>query len=323
MIKLKSKLKQDFLVLNLSDPQLTAKEWNENNETGRIFKKTVEALVKRVSPDLITVSGDLSYSGDFISYKNFADYFDSLCIPWTCCFGNHDNQSGAQEVRRVIDEYKNHKYFVFEECDPILGIGNFVILVEKDGNPATGLFLMDTHDRQEYKYDDGSIKTDWAGLSAQQLLWYKEQIDRLNTVGCSDSALIIHTPINAYGVAFKEAFNSNLAPKSVTLEESRNPAVWNKGYETSFGVCHEPITCCPVDEGAFTLIKELGSTKNVLSGHNHINNWMINYEGIRLAFALKTGVGSYHEKELNGGTVIKVSDGGVSFVWHEYVDITD
>ena len=63
-------------------------EWDENNQTGKIFRKTVETLIERVSPDLITLSGDLSYADDFASYKKFADYFDSFQIPWTCIFGN-------------------------------------------------------------------------------------------------------------------------------------------------------------------------------------------------------------------------------------------
>ncbi len=91
MIKLIHNREGDFRLLNLTDPQLKAEEWKADNQTGKIFKKTVETLIEKVSPDLITLSGDLSYAGDYESYKKIADYFDSFQIPWTCCFGNHEN----------------------------------------------------------------------------------------------------------------------------------------------------------------------------------------------------------------------------------------
>ena len=69
MIKLAHNKNRDFCLLNLTDPQLKAQEWDEGNKTGNIFKKTVETLIRRVSPDLITLSGDLSYAGDLSRIK--------------------------------------------------------------------------------------------------------------------------------------------------------------------------------------------------------------------------------------------------------------
>lgn len=322
MIKITSNGERDFCLLNLTDTQLKSEEWDNNNQTGKIFKKTTQTLINRVSPDLITLSGDLSYAGDFESYKNFADYFDSFKIPWTCCFGNHDNQDGDGPIQKVIDEYLKHKFFVYEKCDSSLGNSNFTILLEKDGKNAEGIILMDTHDREFYTEDDKE-KFHWDKLSKKQLIWYKEQIEMLKSVGCNDTTLITHIPINAYSLAFKAAFNSELLPKSVKLEDCRNEGVWNKGYEDSYGVDHEPISCYPHDDGVFDLIKESGSTKTIICGHNHINNWIINYEGVKFIFALKTGCGSYWEPSLNGGTVIKVNKNGVTAVNHEYVDVSD
>ena len=71
MIKLTNNSEGDFRLLNLTDPQLKIEEWDEGNQTGDIFRKTVETLIERLSPDLITLSGDLSYAGDFASYKKF------------------------------------------------------------------------------------------------------------------------------------------------------------------------------------------------------------------------------------------------------------
>ena len=39
MIKLTNNSKRDFRLLNLTDPQLKIEEWNEDNITGKVFKK--------------------------------------------------------------------------------------------------------------------------------------------------------------------------------------------------------------------------------------------------------------------------------------------
>ena len=134
--------------------------------------------------------------------------------------------------------------------------------------------------------------------------------------------LITHIPINAYLAAAQAAFKNNRPDKSVTLAESYGADCWNKGYEDSYGAYHEPISAYPEDEGAFGLICKLGSTKNVVCGHNHINNWVVNYGGVRFIFGTKTGIGSYFEPEINGGTALYVNQKGVCSVHHEYVDIS-
>ena len=76
-----------FTVLNFSDPQLSNGEWKDDRTEGKLLKDTVAYLVNKVKPDLITVSGDLAWAGDFESYGNLADLLDSFGIPWAPVFG--------------------------------------------------------------------------------------------------------------------------------------------------------------------------------------------------------------------------------------------
>ena len=88
----------------------------------------------------------------------------------------------------------------------------------------------------------------------------------------------------------------------------------------SFGVRREYISSYEADEGAFDAIKELGSTKHIIAGHDHVNSFVIRYEGVRFIQGLKTGAGCYWNQELNGGTVLTVTKDGITDVRHEYVD---
>ncbi|MBQ2897815.1 MAG: hypothetical protein IJE46_05805 [Clostridia bacterium] len=167
-------------------------------------------------------------------------------------------------------------------------------------------------------------------MPTKQIKWYSEQVEMLKTLGCNDTSLFIHVPIYGYVHAFKAAFKDGLKWTDISVEDSYKGDCWNDGYKDSFGVMHEPfpavyraVSCYGADDGVFDAILEGGTTKTVIAGHSHCNNFVIKYKGVRLAFSLKTGPGCGFLLPLNGGTVIKIDSNGVKDLYHEYVDPTD
>ena len=73
----------------------------------------------------------------------------------------------------------------------------------------------------------------------------------------------------------------------------------------------------------FEIVRALGSTKNVVVGHDHVNNFVIDYCGVKLVYGLKTGAGCYWNPILNGGTVITIGENGVRGIHHEFVDVSE
>ena len=121
MIKLFKQKNKDFVILNLTDPQLTEANWGLVEGTPehivnihRVFVRTVDELIERVKPDLITITGDLAYPHDMLSYDKYAEYFDKFKIPWTVIWGNHDNQVDLDPIDEMIERLSKSKYFMFE-----------------------------------------------------------------------------------------------------------------------------------------------------------------------------------------------------------------
>ncbi len=48
---------------------------------------------------------------------------------------------------------------------------------------------------------------------------------------------------------------------------------------------------CPghINYGMFDVFKKTDSTKYVFAAHDHLNNFSVDYEGIRLTYTMKTG----------------------------------
>lgn len=101
------------------------------------------------------------------------------------------------------------------------------------------------------------------------------------------------------------------------IKDSYDGVCWNDGYKTSLGVKRENICSNPNDKFFDTILKT-GVRTTLVAGHDHINNFIIDYKGTTFAYTLKTGKGCYSAQDLNGGTVVEISDDGIK-TYHEYV----
>ncbi len=327
MVTFQKEKNKDFVVLNLTDVQLCECQWDENDpkydNAYAIMNYTVKTLIERVKPDLITVTGDISSADQKKAYPAFSKYIEQYRIPWALTWGNHDQQDGMEFLDDILKIYRKGQYFVHEDGDPTMGNGNYVIAIMQDGKPVHALFMVDSHNCTHLPDENGEPTVfAYDKLNEAQLAWYKDQVEALRQDGCKHSSMLMHIPIYAYREAFEAAFQSDIDPKTVTMEQSLKGDCWKEGYKDSYGVGHEVIGSYPYDDGVFTVVKELGHTENIVSGHDHTNNWVIKYQGVNLIYATKTGKGCYWEPESNGGTVIQIHHDGSSTVRHEMVDVT-
>ena len=315
---------RDFVVLNISDPQISTTEWRPGSPYRRILIRTLEELVSRVNPDLITVSGDLGAPGCGESCEALASYLDTFRIPWAPVWGNHDNQSGRKYVQALGESFMTHHPFcLFDAGDARLGHGNYVIGIQEGERKITALIMMDSHDRDHYPTPEKPDNLAWARLWPVQYEWYAEQADMLKAEGYRDSAIVMHIPIFAYRQALAAALKPGLNPEKVPYAQSLEGSCWNPGYESSVGVCHEAICSYPEEDGAFAVFKKVGFTTCIISGHDHTNNFIVDYQGIKLVYSVKAGAGCYWDPRSNGGTVLTIGPEGIKGVRQEFVDVSE
>lgn len=316
---IEKKPEKDFILLNLSDPQLGDLDYGEDNLANKVLIRTITELIDAEHPDLITVSGDLAYGEQYRAYREFASMMESFGIPWAPVWGNHDDQclSFPCEIAGKILRHHSPRFCLYEEgAHPEDGRGNYFIGITENGKPVTAVFLQDSHDR-----DVCNGKDCWGKLSPTQVERLEKDSLRFRKQGYKDGLLVLHIPIYAYREAFEAAFSGICKPEEVKPGESGAPKYWNDGYKDSFGVIHEGIASYPAEEGAFAAIQRGGLIKAVIAGHDHVNNTSINWKGIRLVYSLKAGTGCYWDKELNGGTVIRIGSDGIREIVHRYVDV--
>ena len=85
---------RDFVILNITDVHLA--DIGERVKQGNETLKTLDALIRDVNPDLITVTGDIvCEDATYHSIRRFTDFMESFDLPWAPIFGNHDDEGNC------------------------------------------------------------------------------------------------------------------------------------------------------------------------------------------------------------------------------------
>lgn len=313
---------KDFKILNLADVQ-----YSDTLDIGKraYTEDTIRKLIEQTQPDLITMTGDQTWTAmQKQSAKHLVAFMDSFKIPWAPVFGNHDGEGNADK-NWLADQYMSSEYCLFKKGpNNIGGVGNYIINIMEGDKIIQSLIMMDSGQGRSYPEDpdqtnpiymyadeldggeyvlnaDGTRKqaqvgTDYEFISETQVQWYKWAINGATAANGGETP----ESIAFFHIALPEYYYAYLQWKE-------------SGYDASmgFGEKREQVCCPKVNTGLFAAMQELGSTKNVVVGHDHINTYSVLYEGIRLTYGLKTGDRCYRDEDLNGGTLLTISQDGV------------
>ncbi len=300
---------KDFVVLNLTDVQLDDDE--VYGKQGIYTESLIRMLVDDHKPDLITLSGDNAWGT--MAYIELINLVDSFGIPWAPVMGNHDGQGCISEfwAAFLLTQAENC-LFRFGPRD--MGYGNYFINVTENGKIIHTFFMMDTHNNGTFTDADGKEVEGYDHLWKNQQDWYKWAVNGIAAIAGKtvESTVIMHIPV----VEYADAWDMVKMDK-----EGHEYGVIDPSYsDIASGRRREYVCSSPVNNGFFSLCKELGSTKNMLVGHDHVNDFSILYQGIRLTYAVKTGFSCYWDNDMVGATTITVNSLGNATIHQNYVD---
>ncbi len=306
-VELEKNPEEDFVILNLADVQLNDDEVFA--DMGVRANNMIAQLIEEQQPDLITLTGDNAWGT--VAYIELINYIDSFGIPWAPVMGNHDGQGCVSEFW-AAELFTQAENCLFRFGPEDMGYGNYIINITENGEIIHTLFMMDTHGTRDYTLKDGTVLEDeYDHLWPLQFKWYKWAVDGISNIAGKtvDSTIFLHIPLYEYREAWEAAW------------DEKNQCYKPEYADSSFGKNSEWVCSPPVDTGFFDICKEMGSTKNIVAGHDHVNSSSIVYDGIRLTYGLKLGEGCYYEEGMTGGTTLTINSQGNVTTEHHYVDL--
>lgn len=295
------KTDRDIKVVQLTDVHLGGGYLSINKDSKAI--NAVAAMLTAEKPDLVIVTGDISFpvpfqSGTFNNKSSatlFAELMETLGIYWVACYGNHDTELYSYYTREEITEiYSKYPHSLMQVGpEDVDGCGNQIInIVNSDNIITRSLILFDSHSY----IDSDALGIAWKydNIHDNQVEWYKNSIKALSEKNAEvisklpaeraalydasapvKSSAFMHIPLVEYEDAWKEyVANGYKDTENVKLN-----------YGT-VGEKNEMICCGVGEDSLFETMLELGSTDSIFCGHDHLNNFSLNYKSINLNYGM-------------------------------------
>ncbi len=266
-------LSDDFKVLSTTDTHL-------RSELSDFTLEVLGKFLDKEKPDIVVLVGDnVVDRTDTVIHEKVKKFFEDRGQYWAFVLGNHDGE-GYQAAYPDKDSRKwayqslaGSPHCLTRNEDAGYGYGNSVVLLKNSRDKiAQAIFLLDSdrHMTEESCREIGQpYKKGCAFLRPCQVEWYQKRvadITRINGGEIPKSLMYFHIPLHEFDVAY-----SNL----------KNPRV-----KRLYGDAWEKIDCSCYSTGMFEAIKEEKSTQAVICGHDHINCFCLEYDGIVLMYSL-------------------------------------
>lgn len=282
----------------------------------------VAAMITAEKPDLVVITGDIAYpvpfqAGTFnnkTSAELFAQLMEKLGVYWVPVFGNHDTEAYSYYSREKISEFYSQEKFshcLFQSGpEDVDGYGNSIINVKNTkGEITQSLITLDSHSYVDNDYFGIMWKYDT--IHESQVKWYEDSLNKIkaeNNDVMPKSLAFFHIAIPEYKTAWDE-YRAN------DFKDTENVKyIYGKAGEKDYSVYTSEY-----NYGFFDKVQELGSTQGMFCGHDHLNNFSIDYKGVRLTYGYSidylayTGIMKFGLQR--GCTVIDIAPDG-SFESH-------
>ena len=287
-----------FKILQLTDIHMSDKDDQDLHYAfmDKLITEAKEDPDHTGQVDFMVVTGDLFTFASRDTAKRLFKFLDSYDIPWTVVFGNHDEQTyfPVDWMTSYLNNFGSNCMFKDLQDDKVQGNCNFAINVVDGATVKKQLIFMDSN-----RYYFGSYMG-YDYFKQDQIDWYEKMVNETPV----DSLMFYHIPL----FEINEAYDTG-----TRVFDGRNG---NDGKREK---------CCPPDEnsGFFSKIKTLGHTKGMFFGHDHINTFEVDYEGVKFCYGIKSTDRIYYDEDLLGYQTISLEGDNINVrrYWHTYAEV--
>lgn len=322
-----------FKILHLTDIHEVDPEMDDDENPVIPIDKSREALnvieqsLERTNPDLVVFGGDnISGYWQEFTYDYVKKTIDKITepirkrnIPFAIVFGNHDS-----EIEHFFREYQMMLYLRYDNfigclnAEEMHGCGNCNVLIKssKSDKPAFNIWLMDSND---YVRDENGGTHGYDELHKDQLDWYERTAEKLkeeNGGAPLPSILFQHIPVSQEYDAIEEVDESQ--PYDYKTKEGKCYR-FKKEYYISGNLGELPCPPKSRTREQFDLWKKHGDVIAAFFGHDHVNDFVLEIDGIKLVQTFSTGFHTYGDKR--GGRLIVLDENDPKNIYTESFNI--
>jgi hypothetical protein len=260
----------------------------------------IDRVLDAEKPDLVVYTGDIVTGPVREGWNRVTAPVIERGIPFIVTLGNHDHEYNVtrDEIAALITAYPYNLNSPFG-ASPDRVMDN-VIPIYGGKRQLQEKALVYCFDSGDYSSMNGISGYNW--ITPDQIQWYREQslfYTLKNNHEPLPAVAYFHIPLPEYRLAFDDDKN------------------------TRYGVRKED-ECSPVlNTGMFFAMKEMGDVMGTFVGHEHVNDYIVDYHGIALAYGHFSGWKTTYTAETNGVRLVILKEGKREFeTWLHSLDGT-
>ncbi len=271
-----------FRIMLVGDPH--EKQFNEATDTLNKIKDYLTLqyeAVKELKPDLVVLMGDNASGSNPETLREVllritAPYREAG-VPFTFILGNHDLESNVSDLDTHYAVYKSLPGIVFPET--YSKSGDYVITIKGSDGKTDALNLWHIYNGA---HPDKKYHSHYSAVSSEQINWYEKNCDILNSDGKITPAIVFqHVPVaEEYELVNRKTALSMLFD-GVTGLDGRYGKYYNLKKSAKGYMGESPCTA-DYDCGQFDSWKKKGDVFAAFFGHDHMNDFVGEYNGITL-----------------------------------------
>lgn len=267
--------------------QFTDVHWVPNNPASEKAAERMNEVLDEEKPDFVIYTGDISTGKPAAeAYKRALEPVVSRHIPFAVTFGNHDDEQDLTR-QQLYDYIKTFPGNLTNTVPGISGVTNFILPI-KSSTGDKDAFILYSFDSHAYSSLKNVKGYDW--IKQDQIDWYTKNSAAYTAANGGQplpAIAFFHIPFPEYNYAVSD--------QGAYLVGTRKEA-----------------PCSPaLNSGLFSALLTQGDVMATFVGHDHVNDYVVNYKGILLGYGRFTGgATTYHDiPGGNGARVIELTEG--------------
>lgn len=269
--------------------QFTDLHYIANAEPSKKSIVTIENTLEAEKPDLVIFTGDIVVQAP--TKQGWDEVLQTVIdrkIPYLVTLGNHDDES--EMTRLEVATYISDKPYLLNKTASIKGVDGVlnqsVTIQGQNNKPEFIIYAMDSN---AYSKNEDIKGYDW--FRNNQIQWYRNESNRIKQESKKTlpALAFFHIPLPEYEIAFS---NQNNKRQGVRYERECSPVI---------------------NSGMFEAMVSQGDVFGTFVGHDHVNDYIVDYLGVGLAYGCFTGSENTYVRNKNGARIIELTEGNREF----------